>query len=213
MVSVTITGRGSAIELLQQDTFSALVSICSPTENDLGGNGFPEGHERISRKLLLKFDDSITNYKREYESPLLNKTITIEDKAPDTAQVAQLITFVKGLDSNDKILVHCMMGQNRSPAVGLVINCALLGVGNEEVAWDKTLSGCRAVLLGPSEVVPQDPESIVPNRLVVVLGDELLGCGGKLVKALDSHLNKYHPKYLEHFKARYNDHPIATRYL
>jgi predicted protein tyrosine phosphatase len=71
--------------------------------------------------------------------------------------------------SPSKILVSCDYGASRSPALAYVLVADQLGPGREPEALDVTL---------------QIRPDAVPNRLVVKLGDMLLGREGNLVKAL-----------------------------
>ena len=82
---------------------------------------------------------------------------------PAAADVAAVLGFTAGLQDGDRLLVHCIGGYGRSPAVAVGI---LVQHGQSVAsAW--------------AEVRRQRPQC-APNRLLIALFDAAIGMGGAL---------------------------------
>src|SRR4051794_25205498 len=113
--------------------------------------------------VLLDSDKHATDFVRDYarthlylrfddvEAPRANKQV------PNRAQVAQALEFARG---KDKLLVSCRAGRGRSVALAYLITCQEHGV---------------------TEALQRlDPTRHRPNRLVITLGNTLLGASDAL---------------------------------
>ena len=87
--------------------------------------------------------------------------------APNRAHVGQLLNFGSNLDDSSEVIVHCAMGMSRSPAA-VIILLAQANPGREVEVADAFF-----------HEVPQSN----PNKLLLQIGDEALGCGGDLLAA------------------------------
>ena len=87
--------------------------------------------------------------------------------APRREHVEQLLEFGSRLDDGSEVVVHCVMGMSRSPAA-IMILLAQHNPGREAELADAFFN---------------EAPQIRPNRLLLELGDEMLGCGGDLVSA------------------------------
>ncbi|PRX10306.1 UNVERIFIED_ORG: putative protein tyrosine phosphatase [Martelella mediterranea] len=87
--------------------------------------------------------------------------------APEASHIEQIIRFVRRCDG--PLLIHCWMGVSRSPAAALIAMLAL-EPDRDEFALAQNL---RA----------QSP-CATPNARLVALGDEALGCKGRLIAAV-----------------------------
>jgi len=92
-------------------------------------------------------------------------------KAPTTGDIGRGLEFVRAAwnSAESRVLVHCDYGASRSPALAYVFAADHLGPGREAEAFDLIL-----------RIRPD----AVPNRLVVRLGDDLLGRDGALLGPL-----------------------------
>jgi predicted protein tyrosine phosphatase len=90
---------------------------------------------------------------------------------PQADHVQQLLDFVSDWDRRQPIVIHCFAGISRSTAAAFITVCALAEHRDEfEVA--RTLRAASAYAN--------------PNRLLVRLGDELLGRKGRMVDAVEA---------------------------
>ncbi len=89
---------------------------------------------------------------------------------PSERQVIEIIELAAGLADTDRILVHCEAGISRSSAAALI----MLATRNPGHERDIAI---RLRAEGPW---------FAPNRLMVEIGDKLLGSGGALLTALTS---------------------------
>jgi predicted protein tyrosine phosphatase len=90
---------------------------------------------------------------------------------PQADHVQQLLDFVSDWDRRQPIVIHCFAGISRSTAAAFITVCALAQDRDEfEVA--RTLRAASAYAY--------------PNRLLVRLGDELLGRKGRMVDAIEA---------------------------
>ncbi len=89
--------------------------------------------------------------------------------APADEHVAELLRFLHGSPREDSLVIHCLAGVSRSPAVALMA-LALDAPGREREA---------ASLLRDAAPFAR------PNRLLVRLADDALRRAGALVAALD----------------------------
>jgi predicted protein tyrosine phosphatase len=92
-------------------------------------------------------------------------------KAPRTLDIQHGVEFFRAAcaSGESKVLFSCDYGASRSPALAYVCLADQLGVGRESEALDQILT------IRPNAV---------PNRLVVQLGDSLLGRQGTLLVPL-----------------------------
>lgn len=79
-------------------------------------------------------------------------------------------------DQPDTIVVHCYAGISRSTAAAFVMLCALNPSANE---------------LTIAKYLRNQSNTALPNRLIVDLGDEVLGRNGRMTKAIRSIDNDY----------------------
>ncbi len=86
---------------------------------------------------------------------------------PREEHIEQLLEFGYQLDEDADIVIHCVMGLSRSPAAMMI----LLAQKNPKRAEDVVGWICRKV------------PSVRPNRLMLAIGDRLLGCGGALLSS------------------------------
>jgi predicted protein tyrosine phosphatase len=86
---------------------------------------------------------------------------------PSRAHVEVLLDFGDRLDANTEVVVHCAMGMSRSPAAVMIL-LAQWNPGREKEIVDVVFRGAPRAH---------------PNRLLLHIGDDLLGCGGDLVSA------------------------------
>ncbi len=87
--------------------------------------------------------------------------------APNSQHVEQLLEFGSRLDDGSEVVVHCVMGMSRSPAAVMIL-LAQRNPGQEAAIADAFF---------------HEAPQIRPNRLLLEIGDKLLGCGGDLVSA------------------------------
>jgi len=95
---------------------------------------------------------------------------------PTAADIRQGIAFAHAAWQGDgAVLFSCDYGASRSPAMAYAALAAHLGPGAEQQALEIVIS--------------VRPEA-VPNRLVVQIADDLLGCRGKLLLPLKAYYRK-----------------------
>ena len=90
---------------------------------------------------------------------------------PAEAHVATLLDFVKQWDRVEPIVIHCFAGVSRSTAAAYITACAL----SEDRCEFEIAKELRA-----------RSETATPNRLLVEIGDRMLGREGRMVEAIDS---------------------------
>jgi len=92
-------------------------------------------------------------------------------KAPDLNDIRRAIVFSRMAfrDKESRLLISCDYGASRSPALAFVILSDQMGPGLE----------CQAL----EEILRIRPDA-VPNSIVVMIGDRLLGRQGNLMDAL-----------------------------
>jgi predicted protein tyrosine phosphatase len=93
------------------------------------------------------------------------------DTPPAARHVLELLEFGREWDATDPMLVHCWAGISRSTAAAYIIACDRAGPGSE-TAIAKTLRARAA--------------HADPNRLMVRIGDNLLGRRGRMIEAIDA---------------------------
>jgi predicted protein tyrosine phosphatase len=86
---------------------------------------------------------------------------------PTEQHVADLLDFGKQMADEAEVVVHCSMGMSRSPAAVMIL-LAQRNPGME--------AAVSALLFG-------EAPKANPNRLLLDIGDRLLGCGGALVRS------------------------------
>lgn len=96
------------------------------------------------------------------------------DLAPTRQQVERILSWVKNIPQDSKLLVHCYAGISRSTAAALAIKVQELGVDgiDDAIAW----------LLS---IRPQ----ACPNPVIMQYADEILGANGALFAKTESFAN------------------------
>jgi predicted protein tyrosine phosphatase len=89
--------------------------------------------------------------------------------APQEAHVAEIIGFAKAWDQAQPLVVHCWMGVSRSPAAAMIASLAV-APDDDDDALAKRLRDASPFA--------------TPNMRLVEIGDEMLGRGGRFVKAV-----------------------------
>lgn len=117
----------------------------------------PVGLEERKPRLRLCFED------------------VIEDAAwargPTREDVQTIIGFARRVEAAEgKLLIHCSAGISRSSAAALIVLATWLGAGHETEAAERVFS------------ISPDAD---PNPRMVEYADELLGCGGALIRATE----------------------------
>ncbi|HEX2593853.1 MAG TPA: protein-tyrosine phosphatase family protein [Rhizomicrobium sp.] len=97
--------------------------------------------------------------------------ISAGDTPPAAKHVLTLLEFARDWDAASPMLVHCWAGISRSTAAAFIVACDRLGPGNE-VALAQMLRSRAA--------------HAAPNRLMVQIGDDILGRRGKMVDAIEA---------------------------
>jgi len=90
---------------------------------------------------------------------------------PNRDDVKAIIEFARQWNQQGPVVVFCWMGISRSTAACLIAAASLI----EDIDEQRLAAVMRA--LSPMAT---------PNRLMISHADELLGCGGKLVSAVDA---------------------------
>ena len=111
--------------------------------------------------------------------------------APSRGHVEQLLEFGNRLDGGSEVVVHCVMGMSRSPAAVLIL-LAQRNPGREAELADAFF---------------HEAPQIRPNRLLLEIGDEMLGCGGDLLSTgyIDSPLSSVQqPNFGDSLDSFYN---------
>jgi len=173
---ITITDRQTAAKIIADPALyyemKWLVSIGSLT-------GPVEGWSKVSskRKLRLTFDDMDHPFRSHY-------------KLPTEKDVRRIILFARKAQEGP-ILVHCAAGQSRSAAAAYLMLAVRLGEGRE----GETATRLHQLVAEASGKLLRPPAlPIHPNRLLVWIGDWMLGRKGKLwealVKTMESDYNR-----------------------
>lgn len=89
--------------------------------------------------------------------------------APQELHVAKIIEFVREWDQASPLVVHCWMGVSRSPAAAMIASLAVAPEDDDEALAQRL-----------REASP----FATPNMRLVEIGDDLLGRGGRFVKAV-----------------------------
>lgn len=94
--------------------------------------------------------------------------------SPQPDQVRDIVALGRRLVSEPdaSILIHCVAGISRSPAVAMVFFCIQMGEGNELQALHHALQCC-------------DTDWVWPNGLIVRYADDDMQRKGRMVRALD----------------------------
>jgi predicted protein tyrosine phosphatase len=151
---VVVTSRVDAARRLTDAVECARIG-CVVSIGD-PGQAQPEGFSAVHRRLRLEFHDVSEDGPRE--------------TAPAREDVLALIELARAHASVRRtFLVHCEAGISRSPAAAIVLRAAWLGPHR-----------CEEAVRGVIESVPW----AFPNARIIALGDELLGCGGRLMSAV-----------------------------
>jgi predicted protein tyrosine phosphatase len=90
--------------------------------------------------------------------------------APSHAHVEQALAFIRKWDRTAPMVIHCYAGISRSTASAFMAACAL----NPHRDESSIARQMRAA-----------SPTAYPNRLIVTLADQVLGRGGRMVRALD----------------------------
>lgn len=136
-----------------------LASELSPTHviSLLGDDPFPEtpGSVVPDGHLKLNFHDIV-----EPQAGFI---------APDIEHLELLIEFSRRWERAGPLIIHCFAGVSRSTAAALTVFCAYNQGREEEAARILRARGPHAF----------------PNRRMIALADDLLGCEGRLLQAVD----------------------------
>ena len=89
--------------------------------------------------------------------------------APETEHVETLLDFSRRWEQAGPLIIHCFAGVSRSTAAALAVLCAY-NQGREEEA---------------ARVLRARAPHAFPNRRMIEFADDQLGCGGRLVEAVD----------------------------
>lgn len=90
--------------------------------------------------------------------------------APTVSHVERVLGFGRSWTRTAPMVIHCYAGISRSTASAFAIACALNPERSETVIARK---------------IREDSPTAYPNRLIVTHADQLLGRGGRMVRALD----------------------------
>lgn len=90
---------------------------------------------------------------------------------PGEEHIRALIEFARSWDRRQPMVIHCFAGISRSTAAAYVLACALVP--------DRAEAEIAKELRRASEMA-------TPNRLIVGIGDTLLGRQGKMVRAIEA---------------------------
>jgi len=90
---------------------------------------------------------------------------------PESEHVEQLIGFVRRWPRETPLVVHCWAGVSRSTAAAFVSVCALNPASDESAV---------AVALR------RNSPTATPNIRIITLADDLLGRGGRMVRAVEA---------------------------
>ncbi len=88
--------------------------------------------------------------------------------APTTQHIKELIEFGQRWDTTTPMMVHCHMGQSRSPAAAYIVLCTKNSGREQQCA----------------EVLRKQAPHCEPNMLMVRVADEILNKQGRMVKAI-----------------------------
>lgn len=88
--------------------------------------------------------------------------------APRAAHIEELLAFLEGWDRQRPLLIHCHAGISRSPAAVFIALCRLRPRTPERELAERLRATSAAAK---------------PNRLLVRLGDEVLGRQGRMIAA------------------------------
>ena len=118
---------------------------------------YPAGYDRVAKRLRLVFSDIDCEVD--------------DDIAPCREDVEKIVAFANVVRrSQGTTLVHCEAGISRSTAAALIVLATIARRGREADAVAELL-----------RILPH----AIPNDLMVRLADEVLGCGGQLVAAVE----------------------------
>lgn len=144
----------------------------------------PDGFDRVSdkRKLRLRFDDMDRPYYQHYHLP--------------SEQDARRIVRFARKAAEGPVLVHCAAGQSRSAATAYLMLAVRMGEGREE----ETARRLHALAAEADQKgLRMRGVDIHPNRLLVCIGDRVLGREGRLWNALVATMG---PNYQQGFDPR-----------
>jgi predicted protein tyrosine phosphatase len=94
-----------------------------------------------------------------------------EWQAPGRKDVESLIGFVETWDRKAPILIHCWAGISRSTASAFITACLHNPLADEEEI---------------AQAIREASATAFPNRRLVTHADEILGRGGRMVRAIDA---------------------------
>ena len=91
--------------------------------------------------------------------------------APDAEHVLQLVEFAAAWDRQGPMVVHCWAGISRSTAAAFVMLCALNPAVPEALV---------------ARLLREASPTAFPNRLMIRLGDSVLGRAGRMLAAVEA---------------------------
>jgi predicted protein tyrosine phosphatase len=90
---------------------------------------------------------------------------------PAEMHVRQLLTFVRGWDRKQPMVIHCYAGVSRSTAAAIITACALNPNRNEDEV---------------ARTVRKLSPTATPNLKLLAIADDVLGRRGHLVRAVET---------------------------
>lgn len=88
---------------------------------------------------------------------------------PQEAHIRQLIDFARAWDRSRPLMIHCWMGVSRSPAAALIASLAVIPEEDD---------------FGLATRLRQASPCATPNKLIIEIGDAVLGRRGRLIEAV-----------------------------
>lgn len=157
-MKITIASFTETCELLRKpNQFEHIISINDPHEHP------PElVMLHGARVLVTRFRDIIELLRRHPEAPSFDN-------------VREIITFGRGIRSDERVLVHCGAGYSRSPAAALAMLAS---------SKPRTREGADEAMTDLLQI----RTCVAPNPIMTEHADALLGFGGDLVRARIDHL-------------------------
>jgi predicted protein tyrosine phosphatase len=88
---------------------------------------------------------------------------------PCCTHIESLLAFAEDWDQRDPLVIHCYAGVSRSPAAAYIMACALAPRRAESELADE---------------LRRASPTATPNRRLIALADEMMGRGGRMVRAI-----------------------------
>lgn len=91
--------------------------------------------------------------------------------APDASHIERLLAFGQTWSGQKPLVVHCWAGISRSMAAAYILMCA------------RAPKGCESAI---AKKIRGNAAHANPNRLMIRLGDRILGRNGRMIDAVES---------------------------